>query len=177
MKFFIFFIKNNQISQEQHDRMVRYLQSRLNDLRDENLSLRERLKSVNYMQQPNPFHNHHLQQQQQQTPLIPPMSSSIHNQHQLNNTKNYSENNEFTNMNASICSGTYLNLQDNRINSNINNNNNNLGVSLPDDDCVSTSLYTQSIDGDDRLESRNELLQQKLEELQKLQIQLNNVQS
>ena len=69
-----------------------------------------------------------------------------------------------------------MNLPDNRIHGN-SNNNNNLAASLADDDCVSTSLYTQSIDGDDRLESRNELLQQKLEELQKLQIQLNNVQS
>jgi len=156
--------------------MVRYLQSRLNDLRDENLTLRERLKSSNYLQQQNAIHNHHLQQQhQQQPPTIPPVSSSLH--HQLNNTKTYSDNNEYANMNASICSGTYLNLQDNRINSNINNNNNNLAVSLADDDCASTSLYTQSVDGDDRLESRNELLQQKLEELQKLQIQLNNVQS
>lgn len=156
--------------------MVRYLQSRLNDLRDENLTLRERLKSSNYLQQQNAIHNHHLQQQhQQQPPTIPPLSSSLH--HQLNNTKTYSDNNEYANMNASICSGTYLNLQDNRINSNINNNNNNLAVSLADDDCASTSLYTQSVDGDDRLESRNELLQQKLEELQKLQIQLNNVQS
>lgn len=140
--------------------MVRYLQSRLNDLRDENLTLRERLKSSNYLQQNNPIHytNNH---QQQHVPL-----SNL-----LNNTKS----NDYSKLNGTICSDTYLNLPDNRNNGNFINNN--LAVNLPDDDCASNSLYTQSIDGDERLESRNELLQQKLEELQKLQIQLNNVQS
>lgn len=167
---------NNQVSQDQHDRMVRYLQSRLNDLRDENLSLRERLKPNNYLQQ----HQHHNGHQPSSS-LLPTVSSSLQAQHQLNNTKTYSDN-EFVNMNASICSGTYMNIPEARLtnihnhNNNINTNNN-IAPSLPDDDCGSNSLYTQSLDGDDRLESRNELLQQKLEELQKLQIQLNNVQS
>ena len=75
-------------------------------------------------------------------------------------------------MNGSVCSGAFNTTQDR------NNHNNNMGsASIADDDCPSVSLYTPSIDGDDRLESRNELLQQKLDELQKLQIQLNNVQS
>ena len=46
-----------------------------------------------------------------------------------------------------------------------------------DDNCIGGSLYTPSIDGDYQLEAKNELLQQKLNELQKLQMQLNNVQS
>ena len=130
--------------------MVRYLQSRLNDLRDENLTLRERLKTSNYIQQ------------------TPSQTSNSSHQIQLNNTKTFSDN-EFVNMNGSMCSGAFLNGQD--------RNNNIMGNSIADDDCPSASLYTPSIDGDDRLESRNELLQQKLDELQKLQIQLNNVQA
>jgi hypothetical protein len=122
-----FYLQQNQISQEQHERMVRYLQSRLNDLRDENLGLRERIKTSNiYIQ--------------------PPLSQS----------KTFSEQ-EFQN----LCNGTCTGQSKQNL----------------DDDNVTASLYTPSIDGDDQLESKNELLQQKLNELQKLQMQLNNVQS
>ncbi len=48
---------------------------------------------------------------------------------------------------------------------------------MNDEEGITPSLYTPSIDGDARLESKNELLQQKLNELQKLQMQLNNVHS
>ena len=102
--------------------MVRYLQSRLNDLRDENLSLRDRFKSTNYMQhgaKPNPTDCDY-------GVMTPRSESSVK-----------SDSNE----------------QD------------------------SDMLYTPSLDGEDQLESKNELLQQKLNELQKLQMQLNNVKS
>lgn len=111
--------------------MVRYLQSRLNDLRDENLLLRERFKSASYLQ---------------------PQTN------QVNSSKAYTD--DYQNMNGSTCSviGSMKN-------------------DFNDDENVQPSLYTPSIDGDEQLESKNELLQQKLNELQKLQLQLNNVQS
>jgi len=105
--------------------MVRYLQSRLNDLRDENLMLRDRLKPTNY-------------------------------QH-MNTSKNYPETEQYNQLNLHMlktgCHG------------------------MPDDGNVTPSLYTPSLDGESQLETKNELLQQKLNELQKLQMQLNNVQS
>ena len=118
-------LKQNQISQDQHERMVRYLQSRLNDLRDENLTLRERFKSTNYLQ------------------------------HGL-----------------ATKSGAECDYQGNLSPRSV-------------DSCVksdmaeeeSNLLYTPSLDGEDHLESKNELLQQKLNELQKLQMQLNSVKS
>lgn len=122
-----------QISHEQHERMVRYLQSRLNDLRDENLALRERFKSSNYLQQ-------HLGL--------------------LNTTKSVTSDVDYQHSPAqnSVDSMKNVDLMMN-----------------PDDDM--NNLYTPSLDGEDQLESKNELLQQKLNELQKLQMQLNSVKS
>ena len=104
--------------------MVRYLQSRLNDLRDENLGLRDRVKSSNYLQ--------HGSQ---------PKTADC----------------DF-NLNMSPRS------MDESVKTECNDEDSNL-------------LYTPSLDGEDHLESKNELLQQKLNELQKLQMQLNNVKS
>ena len=113
--------------------MVRYLQSRLNDLRDENLTLRERVKSSNYLQQ----HMSHV-----------------------NNGKTFSDN-EYVNCGGSANSSMI----------HASSSKNDIG----DDENLGSSLYTPSLDGDDQLESKNELLQQKLNELQKLQMQLNSV--
>ncbi len=99
--------------------MVRYLQSRLNDLRDENLTLRERFKSSgSFMGLP--------------------------------------KNNE--------CDFG-VNMSPRSIDSSEKTEQND------EDNC----LYTPSLDGEDQLETKNELLQQKLNELQKLQMQLNSV--
>ncbi|RNA16341.1 trichohyalin-like isoform X2, partial [Brachionus plicatilis] len=122
----------NQISQEQHERMIRYLQSRLNDLRDENLVLRDRYKSTNLIQ------------------------SNIG----ANNYASSFGENEFQSRTNIIY------------NQNISKN-----PFLQDDDNLVSSMYSSSIDGDENLESRNEILQQKLKELQKLQVQLDNVQA
>lgn len=126
----------NNISQEQHERIIRYLQSRLNDLRDENLTLRDRFKSTSYLQQ------------------------QIGNQ--MHSPKTFSET-EYQSSSGSGYNNTII------FNSVGRNN------GLPDDDM--SALYTPSVDGEDQLESKNELLQQKLNELQKLQMQLNNVQT
>jgi hypothetical protein len=103
--------------------MVRYLQSRLNDLRDENLALRDRFKSSN-------FH--------------------------CGVTKSSNECDYNVNLSPRSC--------DESVKTECNDEESNL-------------LYTPSLDGEDHLESKNELLQQKLNELQKLQMQLNSVKS
>ena len=129
------------MSQEQHERMIRYLQSRLNDLRDENLALRERFKTSNYLQQ--------------HVGLGPKLGDIL----------DYSCNGVDAVLNPVGASG-------------MNNvgGGGSCGDSIKNDDnCIGGSLYTPSIDGDYQLEAKNELLQQKLNELQKLQIQLNNV--
>lgn len=108
--------------------MVRYLQSRLNDLRDENLTLRERFKSSNYLQQ-------HMGLMNTTKSITSDMDYPVTNmspQHSISSLKN-----------------------DNQ------------------DDMQDPLLYTPSLDGEDQLESKNELLQQKLNELQKLQCMLN----
>ncbi|CAF0735884.1 unnamed protein product [Brachionus calyciflorus] len=128
----------NQISQEQHERMTRYLQSRLNDLRDENLVLRDRFKVTNY-----------LQANQVQNSFVP-----CFNENEYNNRTNLIYNQSMNQLNQQVKNSF-----------------------VPDDENVASSVYSSSIDADDNLESRNEILQQKLKELQKLQIQLNNVQS
>ena len=114
--------------------MVRYLQSRLNDLRDENLTLRERFKSSYYLQQHMGYLN------------------------TTNTTKSMSSEVDYTNMSPQHSIGSVKN-------------------DLQDDENINQMLYTPSLDGEDHLESKNELLQQKLNELQKLQFQLNNVKS
>jgi hypothetical protein len=144
-------LKQNQISQEQHERIVKYLQSRMNDLRDENLSLRDRFK---------PQQQHHHQQ---------PHTTSQPHTHVINISKtnhsfidtdhkqplNYSHNHHHQpNLTVGVTMKQCLNQEDE----------------------VTASLYTPSVDGDSRLESKNELLQQKLNELHKLQMQLNSVQ-
>ncbi len=116
--------------------MVRYLQSRLNDLRDENLALRERFKSSNYLQQ-------HMGL--------------------LNTTKSMSSEHDYS-------GAANMSPQCHSIGSIKNEN-------VDEDNLNNPMLYTPSLDGEDHLESKNELLQQKLNELQKLQMQLNNVKS
>lgn len=101
--------------------MVRYLQSRLNDLRDENLTLRDRFKSSNY-------HGG-----------MPQKSNEC----------------------------------DYRVNMSPRSIDSSVKTEVNDEE--SNCLYTPSIDGEDQLETKNELLQQKLNELQKLQMQLNSV--
>ena len=102
--------------------MVRYLQSRLNDLRDENLTLRERFKSGS--------------------------GGYMGGLTQKSNDCDFG-----------------VNMSPRSIDSSVKNEVND------DDNC----LYTPSLDGEDQLETKNELLQQKLNELQKLQMQLNSV--
>lgn len=121
----------HHISQDQHERMIRYLQSRLNDLRDENLILRDRYRSNNLVHS---------------------------NVGSANYVESYNDS-DFQNQLNPIL--------------NQNNSKNHL---LQDENLVS-SMYSSSIDGDDNLESRNEILQQKFKELQKLQTQLDYVQS
>lgn len=105
--------------------MVRYLQSRLNDLRDENLALRDRFKSSNY------------------------------------------------------CGGMATKSTNECMDYNVNMSPRSIDESVKTEcnEDESNLLYTPSLDGEDHLESKNELLQQKLNELQKLQMQLNSVKS
>jgi hypothetical protein len=162
----LFLKKQNQISQEQHERVVRYLQTRLNDLRDENLSLRDRYKTTGFSASGN---------------VCPPSISSSaaaavatshhHHHHQaahmLNFSKTFPDSAEYGGGMSTSCLTVGVG----------NHNQSMLNSGTKDDEGITPSLYTPSIDGDARLESKNELLQQKLNELQKLQMQLNNVHS
>jgi hypothetical protein len=126
--------------------VVRYLQSRLNDLRDENLSLRDRYKTSAH------------------APMASAAAVSHHQEHMINVAKTFPDSDYQNTSCLTIGVGNQSML--------------NKSSCVNEDEGITPSmLYTPSIDGDARLESKNELLQQKLNELQKLQMQLNNVQS
>ena len=162
--------------------MIRYLQSRLNDLRDENLTLRDRLKSNPYIQHhppPPPSHHHHHmphhhQQQQHHSMGSKLMSSQQQAQHTID-IIDYGSNGagDLTPVNTS-SNGAPLNASSSNQPSHLHGS---CAESVKNDENLfAGSLYTPSIDGDYQLEAKNELLQQKLNELQKLQLQLNSVQ-
>lgn len=114
------------MGEEQHSRMVLYLQSRLNDLRNENLSLREKFKSSAFMDS-NTFSDVDFNN------TIKKDSSLLINTTNVHMTANAAEENG------------------------------------------PMSLRTSSIDGDEIFECNDEILQQKIRDLQKLQMQLNDV--
>ncbi len=131
--------------------MVKYLQTRLNDLRDENLSLRERMKS-----QPSLGPHHHINQI---------TASKTYSASELD-YENFM-NDELTGSRvcglSSVVDG--LNEED-------------LGGKLTSGSVITVRSDSSSDDEnlklyDEQLETKNELLQAKLEELQKLQMQLN----
>lgn len=116
------------ISQDAHDRMISYYKSRMEDFRNENLSLRQRIKASNMIQ------------------------------HQVLSASR-------TNLNQDdyICGGASVSGEL-------------VGVSNFEDEICGGLLYSPSIDGDDNLFNKNEALQQRLCELEKLQAQLTNAQ-
>ena len=124
---FIITKQRNLISQDAHDRMISYYKSRMEDFRNENLSLRQRIKSSNLMQ------------------------------HQVLSASRTNLNDEY------MCGGS--------VNGDIVP-----GVSNFDDEICAGLLYSPSIDGDDNLFNKNEALQHRLCELEKLQAQLTNAQ-
>lgn len=130
------FIQRNVISQEAHERMLNYYKSRMDDFRNENLSLRQRLKSNNLMQQQ----------------MISASRTNLNQDDYLGGGAN------------SIGGGTSI------------NGDYAAGVGNLDDDLCGGLLYTPSIDGDEHLMNKNEALQQRLNELEKLQMQLNTAQ-
>lgn len=168
--------------------MIRYLQSRLNDLRDENLALRDRLKSNPYIQHhppPPPHHHHHHHvsniHQHHQHLMSSKLMPSTHQQQQAHTIDiiDYSSNGagDLTPVNTSSNGAPLNGSSSNQPSMNHLHGANSCSDSVKNDENLfAASLYTPSIDGDYQLEAKNELLQQKLNELQKLQLQLNSVQ-
>lgn len=113
--------------------MINYYKSRLDDFRNENIALRQRLKSSNYLQsQINVLNS--SKQQHQTIDELPP-----------------------------------LDLQDTQdsfiIESNLQN--------FDSNDLCGGVLYSPSVNDEDQLIAKNEILQQRLNDLEKLQSQLN----
>lgn len=151
---------------------MRYLQSRLNDLRDENLTLRERYKSSSFVQP--------------QSNLNSSKCCSNIIDSSMPGSGDYAPPPPVgLNTTTSTCLTVGVNATNQHHHMHHHHQQN--GVHHHHDDLslgpsgvagmMTPSLYTPSIDGDARLESKNELLQQKLNELQKLQMQLNSVHS
>jgi len=123
---------HNLINKDAHERMISYYKSRMEDLRNENISLRQRIKTSNYMQQQMNMLN---------------ASKSVLNQDDLP---------PLVGLNDSINGADF-----------------NVNV---DDDACGGVLYSPSVDGEEHLLNKNEMLQQRLNELEKLQLQLSNPQ-
>jgi hypothetical protein len=126
--------------------MIKYLQVRLNDLRDENLSLRERIKMSNVMP-------HHQINQITSSKTLSDLELYEDNYNEQATYTGGSEDGSIANIKL-----TEMSIGSKKIRCN----------SASDDENV--RLYPI----DDNLETKNELLQQKLDELQKLQMQLSN---
>jgi hypothetical protein len=126
--------------------MIKYLQVRLNDLRDENLSLRERIKTSNAMP------HHHINQ----------ITSSKTFSDIESYENNYNEQVTFT---GESGNGSVADIKLTEMS---------IGSKTIRCDSASDDENLKLYPIDDNLETKNEMLQQKLDELQKLQMQLSN---
>jgi hypothetical protein len=113
--------------------MINYYKSRLDDFRNENITLRQRLKSSNYLQSQINVLNASKQQQQQPFDELPPLDLDTQDSFILeSNIQNFDTND--------LCGGV---------------------------------LYSPSVNDEEQLIVKNEVLQQRLSDLEKLQTQLN----
>lgn len=133
--------QQNKVAQEQNGRMIRYLQSRLNDLRNENLSLRERFKtSTSMLHETTNANNSNGLFDDLITNVTPTCVEAAHE--------------------ARPCCGDRRAAMSG---ADSGNGGGGRGIDIDEDEASLSVEYT------------DEMLQQKIKDLQSLQIQLNNV--